>query len=1441
MKSSDLNTDLKSDLQALKEDLSNKLSISSDSLASVQDRTLSYSSAEPKFSQGYREERLTSITNINLSNADRKNILQQSNSLKLLHEDMLKLLPNQNRGTDLINFLIINQKSSNKIQAIAILNAMIDAGFLIALIQSPATIVDPSSTASCTTIVGQSSQDFDENLPYRIMRKDNTLLPSGGGMMDRSNSFQLDLNLEANSAQISRQNYDVSLPKNLKSFTMDAELETSLKDDHLMNNLLSTAGSKPLLEGFCDHEELLLDQLLVASNLDRSWNQVLIMNCARVAHTLRPELCSTELMDIRNFVNFKKVPGGSRSETEIINGVVFSKNVVHKGMSTRIKNPRILLLQCAIVYQRVEGKFVRLETLLLQENEYLRNVTARILALKPNVVLVHKNVSGIAQDMLRQHEITLVLDVKQSVLQRLALNLQCDIVESIDSNIGQPKLGVCDLFHTKTFHDGAGIAKSLMFFETRSNPRGCCVLLRGGEINELARVKKVASFLLYARYNWRLELAFLLDEFSRPPSPKRNIFDSKEQSPLEESINSAVVVVPPGYKSDHPKATVPKKTNEEKVIATENVQDFSDPLRAEGDDVTLAQGLVSPTVEFAVETPYDNRFRTALSSTILSISPNLSFPLPFLETEPGKKCKLRNHFPKELFYSKHWSESVERLPHTDDDDDDDDGNINSKKKSTTRHLLPIHEFVTQQIVVPIDNRELQSLYANYRASGGRLPKRITMETLQKGTSSSSVPREGRGESIESVVYKDALDLYNHQRLPVLFCSYYYSPKTASSFCAQPSLFDMHFYGQNDIMLGSFLERYCFRTSYICPSCNLPMLDHIRRYVHSTGCVMVALHEDPKKNDENEIHMHSFCTVCQQTTKSVPMSKDTWCYSFAKYLELRFHGHAYKRRNIVENSEVDVCQHSLHKDYIQYFSYNGIVTSFQYTQIETWEICLPSLVVLLKPPPLFNRLSVIDEVKNFSMKGHEVYAKIYEKMANLSTDDEHPKMATLKTILNRDQLIFRAKVERVHTVMTEPDVSYFDVCDAIIVMKKSLAESIETWGPKLNEASLQTVAAVTATGNLATKKSEGHGQQIDASQICTEDFGVNQAVTGSLATANDELRVDESSLKSSVVAADEHSAVIMDFGVPSNDHHPSQKDEQTVDSNTTVAEKTKEILDKKSIISLLSQILPSSTNHNNTIPSPLPANEYYTLRDGVFPVVVRDQDLSTIIAYSLISNEYIKAIENINNMGNLSDVNNSPHMKRKSQEMVTTDDEGAAESKENREAKRVKSHHIQIIFSDANTQFTCKVYFAREFENMRTNFLKEGEQTASSTNPSRGKHSDPDGDGAFFDRKSSNISTGSSTAKIEKSPGDAEEISKAFVRSLTRSHRWEAKGGKSGSNFSKTSDDRFILKEMSKQDVSIFENFAPNYFEYVNQCLMLNQPTLLAKIFGVFRVTIKKKE
>lgn len=414
-----------------------------------------------------------------------------------------------------------------------------------------------------------------------------------------------------------------------------------------------------------------------------------------------PEIIGSDSMDIRNYVNFKKVPDGQRAESRIVGGVVFSKNVVHKDMATTIENARILLLQCPIVYQRNEGKFVSIETLMLQEREYLTSVVGRIRSLNPNVILVHKNVSGVAQDMLRACNITLVVDVKLSVLKRLSRCLECDIVSSIESNIGKPKLGACAKFYVRQFQNSLGCSKALIFVEMSPSPRGCSVLLRGGTIQELIRLKRVASFLLFTRYNWRLEMSFLLAQFAVPPQPKADLFIGKE-SPEKELKPEHLT-----HSAKNASKRFVEKKFDDKPVAKEDVEDFSDPLRAP------EAPTKSENVKLEVEMPYDNHFRTALSSTILSISPFSQFPLPYLETETGRKCTLRKQFPNELYYSKQWSGNLEkcvnfeRTPSKVDD-------------ATTR---PAHAFLQTKFVVPAESREFQSILANFRASGGLLKKK----------------------------------------------------------------------------------------------------------------------------------------------------------------------------------------------------------------------------------------------------------------------------------------------------------------------------------------------------------------------------------------------------------------------------------------------------------------------------------------------------------------------------------------------------------------------------------------------------------------------------------------------------------------------------------------------------------------------------------------------
>lgn len=113
---------------------------------------------------------------------------------------------------------------------------------------------------------------------------------------------------------------------------------------------------------------------------------------------------------------------------------------------------------------------------------HLKMAVAKIDAQHPNVLLVEKSVSRHAQDFLLAKGISLVLNIKRTLLESIARCTGAQIVPSIDHLTSQ-KLGYCDLFHVEKFmevHGTAGqggkkLTKTLMFFEGCPKPLGCTV------------------------------------------------------------------------------------------------------------------------------------------------------------------------------------------------------------------------------------------------------------------------------------------------------------------------------------------------------------------------------------------------------------------------------------------------------------------------------------------------------------------------------------------------------------------------------------------------------------------------------------------------------------------------------------------------------------------------------------------------------------------------------------------------------------------------------------------------------------------------------------------------------------------------------------------------------------------------------------------------------
>lgn len=70
-------------------------------------------------------------------------------------------------------------------------------------------------------------------------------------------------------------------------------------------------------------------------------------------------------------------------------------------------------------------------------------------------------------------------------------------------------------------------SKTLMFFEGCPQHLGCTIKLSGASEYELARVKDIIIFMVYAAYHSQLEISFLMDEFAMPPTlPKSSSFRS---------------------------------------------------------------------------------------------------------------------------------------------------------------------------------------------------------------------------------------------------------------------------------------------------------------------------------------------------------------------------------------------------------------------------------------------------------------------------------------------------------------------------------------------------------------------------------------------------------------------------------------------------------------------------------------------------------------------------------------------------------------------------------------------------------------------------------------------------------------------------------------------------------------------------------------------------
>jgi T-complex protein 1 subunit gamma len=206
-------------------------------------------------------------------------------------------------------------------------------------------------------------------------------------------------------------------------------------------------------------------------------------------------------VDIKRYVRCEKIPGGHLNESEVLDGIMLNKDVVHPKMARTIKNPRIMLLDCPLEYRKAESqtnleisKEEDWEKILRQEEHFIEEKCKKIIAMKPDLVFTEKGVSDLAQHYLMKANITVLRRLRKTDNNRIAravgANICGDPEDVREEDIGKK----CGLFDIKKIGD-----EYFTYLIECKDPKACTVILRGASkdvLNEIERNLLDAMFVV---------------------------------------------------------------------------------------------------------------------------------------------------------------------------------------------------------------------------------------------------------------------------------------------------------------------------------------------------------------------------------------------------------------------------------------------------------------------------------------------------------------------------------------------------------------------------------------------------------------------------------------------------------------------------------------------------------------------------------------------------------------------------------------------------------------------------------------------------------------------------------------------------------------------------------------------------------------------------------
>ena len=184
--------------------------------------------------------------------------------------------------------------------------------------------------------------------------------------------------------------------------------------------------------------------------------------------------------DIDNIQLVKK-EGKSLMDTELVNGVIIDKEVVHPGMPKHVKKAKIALLDSALEIEKTEisaeiriNDPTQMKAFLDEENRMMKDMVERIKKSGANVVLCQKGIDDTTQHYLAKEGIVAARRIKKSDMEKLGRATGGKVVTNLD-DLKASDLGEAGVVEEKKIGDD-----KMIFVQECKDPRSVSILIRAG-------------------------------------------------------------------------------------------------------------------------------------------------------------------------------------------------------------------------------------------------------------------------------------------------------------------------------------------------------------------------------------------------------------------------------------------------------------------------------------------------------------------------------------------------------------------------------------------------------------------------------------------------------------------------------------------------------------------------------------------------------------------------------------------------------------------------------------------------------------------------------------------------------------------------------------------------------------------------------------------------